>query len=276
MMLVVLKAATVMLAMKMTTMTAAISTKTAMVNIVAAITAIAAPAPPHHAKPTPVGIQAVSLVFVTVFLAVVIVGGFIACGLLTNFLINIVRLFKPNFCQLKRPQDETLAQPTNKQVQKVALDYLLEQTRKERESEMPRRRKRFVSPLPSHIQRRDENEWDLESLTAATTLNVVKPESRKDLWAIARYSANSKPQYLCFKAPTKSGLRCAFAAVRSHRLTMSLESAQRWLGMLEPDAVIVPANAYARQMRHQLRMEFGRMEGGSHDLEPQRRTQRQD
>jgi hypothetical protein len=185
-----------------------------------------------------------SITFVAAFL-ILFVSTFVfaACYLIATIAMNLIRLFKPSFGRLavSEPIDTRVS---SKEIKLTAIDYLM-QEKLRRAREQKARMEELLNPKKS------ATEWSLPSLNEAVKAATPKPipQERKDRWALAKFPVGSRsPYWLVGKMPTREkGLKVAFAPVKSHRLTMSLDAAQRWADVI-PDAVIFPASAAARQV----------------------------
>jgi hypothetical protein len=218
---------------------------------------------PH--APTPLGIQILSLLFGLALVAMFIVGGLV----LTFVLVSFVWKFLPDKMTRGKKPVEVLRAVTSAEVKRVALDYLMAEKIRQRRAIEQHIRASVLGPPPFTGEKiSNKPEWDLNALKkAAISMRPVRAAERTDLWTLVKTVAGAHaPQYLCHKVSQKGvGLRAAFAPIKSHALTMDLESAKRWSAQLGPDIFIVPANAAARQVaRAQMTQAVNRTEEEQH------------
>lgn len=151
--------------------------------------------------------------------------------LFTNFivdgLISVLRIWYPNLCCYRRPEDANVTRVPHHVIKKVALDFIFEQQR--------------VATMPVHSR--------TPVVAEAMKGNAPVPKPVQDaLYALVRFRNGrlDQPEYLCRKHSVKGvGLRTAWANLTSERLLMPRSICERWLTIL-PDAILVPVGATAR------------------------------
>jgi hypothetical protein len=200
-------------------------------------------------------IKFASVTFVLVFAAMLLGILFLLTFLLVNFLVKIIRVWRPDFCVYRSAgyvRDETTVN-----VKKVALDFMMERRRQIIRNLHEQSR---IDPVALSNAAKDAatgTEWDLTRLLRAATprMTTYAVESKrtedKAEYCLIRYFAlpngQSFPRYLCTKLSQRGkGLRVAFASLPERRIKLDYLSALRLAEAIGPDTLLAPANAAAR------------------------------
>jgi len=197
-------------------------------------------------------VKVIQLIFVGVFLSILAVSALFASGVVAHFLMLGIRVFKPQFGMLKRPETAKAKEEAPAKVRLVAIDFLLAEKRRVLQAQT-RAQHETLNPQFSKLVREgtapQKMEWTLEELAAQLNRNKrEKLEERRDRWAIAIFPHGLKCPYWLIDFTTKGGKRRepVYAPLRDKRRTFDLASAERWCESLEGSPMILAANAQAR------------------------------
>jgi hypothetical protein len=218
-------------------------------------------------------VKIVEFVFILCFGGLLVGGLFVLAFGAAHIFVTVVRLWYPNFCLLVRPQTEKERDQNPHEVKLLAIDMCIRARIDAQKRAARILHEQIHGPLPvlgmpkmtiSPIANKSM-EWDLSEVRPVMNPPPALPtrhdRERKDLWTLVRYGERglNHPQYMCRKTPTRSGLKIAWAACRSERILLPLDSAQRLSAMVE-GSVILPGNVWARKLLKERKISLGREE----------------